>query len=253
MINWISKLKFKVISAPILSGVLFLVNLCANDFVTLDELLDEDTGAATLKVKDPLEPVNRVIFKFNDFIYLKLFEPVASTYAAITPDAAEVRLSNFFENLNYPVRLAGNLMQGKFENAVLESGAFFMNTTVGLAGLHRPSDRFTKMESLPKEDIGQALGAWGLGNGPYLVLPILGPSTCRELAGWYADRTVHPLQKSKAQVDEEKILTAYTVGKTLVESPLLIQRYKQTKRTAFDPYIAVRNAYLQYREGALGD
>lgn len=253
MKNWNSKPKFKAIGIAVLSYGLLAAGLSANDFVTMDELLDEDLDGSTVEVQDPFESVNRAIFKFNDFIYLKVMDPAASAYQAIAPDSVEGKLSNFFDNLNYPVRLAGNLMQGKVEGALLESSAFVINTTVGVVGLFRPSEKFPRIASLPKEDLGQALGAWGLGEGPYLVLPIQGPSSVRDFAGWFADRTIHPLQKPITQVDEDKVRTAYSLGKTVGNSPTLMQRYQQTKSSALDPYVALRNAYLQYREAAVRD
>ncbi|NCG08420.1 MAG: VacJ family lipoprotein [Verrucomicrobia bacterium] len=217
----------------------------------MDELFDEDMGLATPGVQDPFESVNRAVFKFNDFIYLNVLDPVSSGYEYITPDAVEEKLSNSFDNLNFPVRLAGNLLQGKFEGALLESGTFLLNSTVGFAGLNRPSEKLPELKSLPKEDIGQALGAWGLGNGPYLVLPVLGPSSLRDLAGRIGDRVVDPFQNPLVQVDEWEIRTAYSVGGAVVKGPSLVQRYKQMKGGSLDPYVALRNGYFHYRTAAV--
>jgi phospholipid-binding lipoprotein MlaA len=251
MKNWIPKLPSKATAFFIAFYLFHAVGLSANEFVTIDELFDEDMEETAPSVQDPFESVNRVIFKFNDFIYLNLLDPVASGYEYLTPDAVEDKLSNFFDNLNFPVRLVGNLLQGKFEGALLESGSFLLNTTVGVAGLNRPSDKLPELESLPKEDIGQALGFWGLGHGPYLVLPVLGPSSVRDLVGRVADRAVDPFQIPFEQVDEWEVCSIYSVGGTVVNSPTQVQRYKQMKGTALDSYISLRNGYIQYRDAAV--
>lgn len=251
MKNWIPKLPSKATAFFLINSFIFTGGLSANEFVTMDELFDEGMEASSPGIQDPFESVNRMIFKFNDFIYLNLLDPVASGYESITPDSVEKKLSNFFENLNFPVRFAGNLLQGKFEGALLEGGVFFLNTTVGVAGLNRPSDKLPELESLPKEDIGQALGSWGLGHGPYLVLPVWGPSSVRDLLGRVADRSVDPFQIPFEQVDEWKVRTAYSAGSVLVNSPSLVQRYQQMKGGSLDPYVALRNGYFQYRDAAV--
>ena len=165
MKNSTLKLSFKRSTHILLFMLAGMGMLRAEEFVTMDELFDEDIDQTAVEIRDPLESVNRVIFKFNDFLYLSVFDPVASGYQWITPDVAEKGLSNFFENLGYPVRLAGNLLQGKWEGAYVESGRFLLNSTFGVAGLGRPADKVEGFEAVPKEDLGQAFGTWGLGTG----------------------------------------------------------------------------------------
>jgi phospholipid-binding lipoprotein MlaA len=225
--------------------------MAEEDYVTLDDLYDDELEFTEPRIRDPFEPVNRLLFKFNDFIYIQIFDPVTSVYTWVTPDALESRLTNFFDNLKYPVRLAGNLLQGKMHAAYVESGRFAVNTTIGFAGFNRAADQFAALEAPSKEDAGQALGAWGVASGPYLVLPIFGPSTARDLVGRIIDRTVDPLKFPVAQVDEWKYRATYSVGGILVGSPQLLSRYYNLKQTTLDPYVAMRNGYFQYREAAV--
>lgn len=252
MKNWITKSLYKSAALFVLCMLPLGFPVYGESFVTMEELFDEGIEQTAPAVLDPFEPVNRVIFKFNDFLYLNVFDPVLSGYQYIAPDAVEKRLSNFFKNIKYPVRLTGNLLQGKVEGALMESGMFLLNTTVGLGGLNRPSDEIQEMKSLPEEDIGQALGSWGVGNGPYLVLPLLGPSSCRDLLGRFGDRIVDPFKTPYTVLDDTESRVAFRAGGILAD-PSLVLRYQQMKGTALDPYISLRNGYFQYRAAAVAE
>ncbi len=214
-----------------------------------------DDIAAGISVDDPLEAINRVTFDLNDFVYLNLFEPVADGYAAITPDPVEEGASNFFNNLKYPVRLAGNLLQGRFDGAWVETGRFAINTTVGIVGIFTPADSVEGFEPIASEDVGQALGAWGVSEGPYLVLPLLGPSNLRDLLGFVGDRAVNPLKEPFAANEswnwEWKL--ALAGSEIIANSPSMIERYKQLKGNSIDPYGAMKNGYTQYRKSAIAE
>jgi phospholipid-binding lipoprotein MlaA len=244
-------LAFKRILNLCLVGFACSFAMAEEDYLTLDDLYDEELEFAEPQIRDPFEPVNRVLFKFNDFVYIQIFDPVTTAYTWVLPDAAQSRLTNFFDNLKTPVRLAGNLLQGKMHAACVESGRFVVNTTIGLAGFNRAADKFAVLEAPSKEDAGQALGAWGIASGPYLVLPIFGPSSPRDLVGRVIDRAVDPLKFPLAQVDEWEYTAAYSVGGILVSSPQLLSRYYNLKETTLDPYVAMRNGYFQYREAAV--
>ena len=251
MKNWITKSLYKSAALFALCVLPLGLPVYGEPYVTMEELFDEGVEQIAPEVRDPFEPVNRVIFKFNDFLYLNVFNPVARTYEWVTPDPLEKRFSNFFENLGTPVRLVGNILQGKWDGALNESGRFLLNSTIGIAGLHRPADEVSFLEQPAKEDIGQALGSWGFGDGPYILIPVLGPSSFRDLIGRVGDRAVDPFKLPFAEFDEWEVRTVYGVGGILVNSPSLVDRYKQMKGGALDPYIALRNGYFQYRDAAI--
>jgi phospholipid-binding lipoprotein MlaA len=251
MKNWITKSLYKSAGLFVLCVLPLGFPVYGESFVTMEELFDEGIEQSAPAALDPFEPVNRVIFKFNDFLYLNVFNPVARTYEWVTPDPLEKRFSNFFENLGTPVRLVGNILQGKWDGALNESGRFLLNSTIGIAGLHRPADEVSFLEQPPKEDIGQALGSWGFGDGPYILIPVLGPSSFRDLIGRVGDRAVDPFKLPFAEFDEWEVRTVYGVGGILVNSPSMVDRYKQMKGGALDPYIALRNGYFQYRDAAI--
>ena len=221
-----------------------------DDFLSEEELFEEDLGER-IEVKDPLEPVNRVIFKFNDFVYAKVGRPVANAYDYILPDSAQKGASNFFHNLKYPVRLVGNVLQGKGKGALVEPGRFAVNTTVGIFGVLDLASDVEGLEKPPTEDIGQVLGAWGVSEGPYLVIPFLGPSNLRDLTGYVGDRCVNPLQEPFTVLDDWEWRLAYSVGDTVVALPELLDTYDQMKGSAIDPYSSLKNGYTQYRQAEI--
>jgi phospholipid-binding lipoprotein MlaA len=224
--------------------------VAADDFLSEEELYDNDVAEMT-RVNDPFESINRVTFEFNDFVYLNIVQPIADGYTAMTPDPVEEAASNFFENLKYPVRLVGNLLQGRFQGAWVETGRFAINTTVGVVGIFTPADSVEGFEPIPAEDIGQALGAWGIGEGPYLVLPLLGPSNLRELGGLIGDRSVNPLTQPFGVIDEWEWQWVHNGTDFVVNSPSIMDRYEQMKGTAIDPYGSLKNAYIQDRRAAV--
>lgn len=203
-------------------------------------------------IYDPLEPLNRVIFKFNDFVYINGVRHLANGYAAVTPDFIEKGASNFFQNLKYPVRLAGNLLQGRVKGAWIETERFAVNTTLGIGGFFKVSDNFKRMRIAP-EDVGQALGAWGIGEGPYLVLPFLGPSNLRDLVGMVGDRAVNPLDQPFTVIVESEWQFALGTTEFIVQSPDLMQLYMQIKESAIDPYSAFKSGYTDRRRAMIKD
>lgn len=223
------------------------------DFLTEDDLfaLEDDEGMEP--IYDPLEPLNRIIFEFNDFVYLNLLDPVARGYQKVTPDPVERGASNFFRNLRYPIRLAGNLLQGRLNGAWVETGRFAINTTVGVGGIFTPADAIEVFQPIPAENVGNALGAWGIGEGPYLVLPLLGPSNVRDFFGIIGDRAAYPLREPFSVISDWNWEWRLALGATevIVESPALLARYQQMKGGAIDPYGSLKNGYTQFRRAAI--
>ena len=205
-------------------------------------LLEEDLAEQKVSVADPLEPLNRIMFGVNDILYFWVLKPTAEGYKAVAPEPVRLGVRNFFQNLTTPVRLVSCLLQGKNEEADTEFRRFTTNTTVGILGFGDPAkDKYGREPG--EEDLGQSLAKFGLGNGCYLVLPVLGPSTARDsvglVGGWYMNpvRYVEPVE------------TSYYInaGKVTNENTFRIGEYEAFKDAAIDPYIAMREAYIQYR------
>jgi phospholipid-binding lipoprotein MlaA len=162
------------------------------------------------------------------------------------PDPAQSGISNFFENLSMPVRAVSSILQGKGDRAAKEVGAFLLDSTVGIAGIRRPSEDVFG-EEIPPEDFGQTLGAWGVSSGPYLVLPLLGPSTLRDFAGDLGDFVLDPVY----YVEDWEIRWGARGTEFINALPERIELYEELDDAAVDPYIALRNAYLQNRRRAV--
>jgi phospholipid-binding lipoprotein MlaA len=250
------RLKYKCQKLPwiVLIGALY----CAvpaiqaeEDFLSEEELYGDFDNGDVAVVHDPFESVNRMTFKLNDFIYMNVVKHLSNGYQAVTPDPVERGASNFFKNLGYPVRLVGNLLQGRVKGAWIETERFVVNTTVGVVGVFRAADRFERLQPIESEDLGQAFGAWGIGEGPYLVLPLLGPSNVRDLIGFVGDRAVNPLKKPYSVIEDSDVQLAFGVTDFVVQSPTLMQLYTQMKEGAIDPYSSMKNGYSQKRRSMI--
>jgi len=150
---------------------------------------------------DPLEPMNRAIFQFNEVVDDNIFEPVAKTYKYITPDPVETGVSNFFSNIGEVSTIANDVFQFKFKQAGYDFLRFSINTTIGVLGIFDVATSVGLKKN--NEDFGQTLGYWGIPQGPYLVLPFFGASTFRDAPGLYADMQISPINK----LDNEEELT----------------------------------------------
>lgn len=249
------KYKSSYLTTALLIGACFVSNsLNAEEgFLSEEDFYGEELTSGS-SISDPLESLNRYTFEFNDFVYLNMLQPLADGYQAITPDPVEKGASNFFYNLKYPVRLAGNLLQARFKGAWVETGRFVVNTGFSL-GIMTPADDIDAFQSIPKEDVGQAFGSWGIGEGPYLVLPFLGPSNLRDLGGYIGDRSVNPLQEPFSVIEDWnwEWNLALTATEFTVESPTLIERYMRLKGSAIDPYSSLKDGYTQFRRAAIAE
>jgi len=196
---------------------------------------------------DPLEEVNRPIFEFNQTLDQNLIEPIAISYRDNTPESIKKGISNFFSNLGEVSTLANQILQFKAEDSFITLGRFLINTTIGLAGIFDPASELglTKKD----EDFAQTLGVWGVPEGPYLVIPILGPSTLRDTAGLYVDMTSDVNLINNLDTNGEIAATSIkTVDKRVELLPVtdLINR-------SFDPYATMRSSYLQKRRNDVND
>jgi len=197
-------------------------------------------------IADPLEPINRVFFIFNDKLYFWVLKPVALGYKAVAPEVVRVSIRNFFSNLATPVRLGNCLLQADIECAGTEAARFFLNTTIGIVGFFDPARTEFQIEK-QERDLGQTLGLWGIGPFFYIVLPILGPSSFRDTFGYVGDFFLDP----RTYIFSRPIFYVVRPIELVNEASLTLGEYESLKEAALDLYIAVREAYHQYRQNKI--
>jgi phospholipid-binding lipoprotein MlaA len=213
-----------------------------DDFEDEDQpwLDDEDEE---LDVYDPLEIINRGTFWFNDKLYFYLLKPVAKGYRWIMPEPLMLGIGNFFSNLTSPVRIINAGLQGKFADAGNELTRFGVNTTIGIGGLFDTAkDHFNLKKK--EEDTGQTLGYYGIGPGPYLVLPFFGPSSFRDGIGLLADARLTATYYLWEDRDFWAAVALYAINTIALDK----DTYEGVKKDALDPYLFVRDAWTQYRQ-----
>lgn len=203
--------------------------------------------ATTQDPRDPLEPINRGIYKFNEGVDTVLLKPAAEVYQGVVPPVARTGVSNVFANINDVVVALNNLLQGKISEALSDVGRVLINTTAGLFGIF---DVATPA-GLEKhdEDFGQTLGYWGVGDGPYLVLPILGPRTTRDTGGLVVDFLTDPVSYIDPSRDRNQVMGLRLVSRRAE----LLGASQLLSVAALDEYEFVRDAYLQRRRNLIHD
>lgn len=207
---------------------------------------DYDDYAVESVEPDPWEPVNRAIFSFNDTLDRFTLKPVAKVYDRFVPEPVSDSIGNVFSNLGEPRNLVNDTLQGKFHDAGIDTARFLLNTTVGVVGLFDVATRMGLRRN--DEDFGQTLGAWGVPSGPYLVLPLLGPSTLRDGSSRIPES--YAGYSYNAQIDH--VPTRNTaIGTDLIDTRAsLLSREKMIRG---DRYSFIRNAFLQNREYQVKD
>ena len=208
-------------------------------------------GCASQANKDPLEGVNRGIYKFNDVTDKAIFKPVAKGYKAIAPTPVRTGINNFFNNLRTVTSILNNLLQFKLADAFSETGRFVINTTFGIAGFIDVAG----MDKIPvnKEDFGQTLGYWGVGNGAYLVLPFLGPSTVRDTTGLVFDTATTDAIHYTHNIGEIRMHNQLRTAQFIDKRTELLDATDLVDEASLDPYAFMRDAYLQHRTNAIED
>lgn len=215
-----------------------------------DELaaLDESLSDAVPLVPDPLEKWNRGVHDFNDCFFIVIAKPAVSGYAKLIPEPVRIALRNFFRNLGMPIRLVNCMLQGKWDGAGRELKRFGINTTEGILGFRDVAT--TKYHVEPaNEDLGQTLATWGFRPGCYLVWPFLGPSTVRHTAGELGDHFLNPLR----YVEPCPLSLGLSALKATNNATFSIAEYEAIKAEAIDPYVAFRQAYIQYRRKQIAE
>ncbi|MDA0997897.1 MAG: VacJ family lipoprotein [Proteobacteria bacterium] len=206
----------------------------------------DDDGA------DPLEGLNRAIFGFNEVVYDSLFRPIAKTYNAYVPKTVRSGVGNILNNINAPVVLANDIMQFEFHRALTTIARFLVNSTAGIFGI---ADAATEIGLVDhKEDFGQTLGFYGIGEGLYLVLPIFGPSNPRDAVGKFlVDPLLDPFGQYLSNTGRDAESYARTGMDGLKEYAGLIDELDQIKKTSVDYYAAIRSLYRQKRKGEIAN
>lgn len=214
----------------------------------LDEFADE------MKVEkrfDPFSGYNRVMTNFNNGLYEYILAPVGRGYKNVVHVEIRNSVGNFFHNIMYPIRLANNVLQGKIKNSGEETGRFVINSTIGILGLFDPAKSYFKL--IPhNEDFGQTLGYWGVGAGPHIVLPFLGPSNLRDTLSLYPTSFVNPIDYQENRnynlTNNYREILGLKVLNRVNYVSLHEGEYEKLKKDAVDLYPFLRDVYEQYRE-----
>lgn len=226
------------------SSVKLTSKICSKPLWALLIVLACLTGPVHAQTSDPWQKTNQQIFRLNDYFDQLIVRPVASAYTLFIPRVARQGIGNFFSNINDINVFVNDLLQFKFDAAASDSGRFLVNSTLGLGGILDVATGFglTKNE----EDFGQTLGSWGVGSGPYVMLPVFGASNVRDSFGLVLDTLFNPIQYH----DEESVrLTLFLVRETDTRARLLALDELITG----DRYLFVREAYVQRREYLVQD
>jgi phospholipid-binding lipoprotein MlaA len=203
---------------------------------------DSDDEPA-VQVADPLIGWNRIMFHINDKLYFWVLKPVSKGYRVVIPTKVRIGLKNFFTNLLGPLRFTNCLLQNKGEAAEAELVRFVMNSTIGVLGFGNPAKKYPNL-ALNDEDFGQTFGRWGIGQGFYIVWPVLGPSTLRDSFGMVGDSFLKPYYYVEPR---ESILGLWALDRVNTVS-FHIGDWESFKEMALDPYEASRDFHIQYRK-----
>lgn len=198
---------------------------------------------------DPWEPFNEVMFEFNRGLDRWVLKPVAKGYRKIMPDLFQEMIGNGFDNIGVVPRFVNCLLQAKFGGAGREFGRLLLNSTLGIGGMFDIAKQEFGLQKC-NEDTGQTLGVWGIGPGPYLILPFLPPLTVRDAIGWVADGAMNPMVYFVPFIPDR---LAMKVGDTVNDRAFNIDLYQGFEEATVELYSALRNAYLQRRQKLISE
>ncbi len=232
------KLWIAVIISILTCTVLFAQDI---DEEALD-FLEEELTEPVVAISDPLRPINRFMYNFNDATYLHVIKPVTKGYKKVAPKPARLGLRNFFNNLGAPIRFANCLLQGKGNAAWIEMQRFLVNTSAGFLGFGDPALEKHGLY-IVNEDLGQTLATYGVGDGIYLVLPFLGPTTLRDSVGRIGDTLLSPV----TYVEPSEAYLGISALRLTNTYSIRGNEYEALKADAIEPYSAMKSAYIQYR------
>ncbi len=225
---------------------------------------DESPQEAQIEEYDPFETANSAIFEFNYQLDRFVVKPVAKVYNFFIPPDVQQSFSNAFQNIRFFPRLLNNVFQAKFEGASIELSRFLINSTLGVGGLFDPAGIMFDLKT-PPEDLGQTLGTYGVGPGPYLIVPFFGPFTLRDGAGFIGDTFLDPFnwfvlpfinmdsipQLVQDRSTKRTIRFGLTAGEAVNLRALSLESFQGVEDGTLDLYGAIRNGYLQQRQKAI--
>lgn len=197
------------------------------------------------RIYDPLEPVNRQMFRVHTVLDTVVLEPLAKGYRAVTPKQARTSVRNFLNNAASPAVFINNVLQGDIEGAGVTLARFGINTTFGILGLFDPAAE--EGLELRWEDFGQTLAVWGVDNGPFLYVPVLGPTTTRDMVGRGVDSFASPYRFVEFD-NEDSWRTGQAILNGIDQRAALIEPLDELERTALDLYAAQRSFYYSLRD-----
>jgi len=209
---------------------------------------DLDTYSDVAVIADPLQPVNRVTFWVNHQLYTYALHPISKGYEFIVPKKGREALYNAFENIKFPVRFTNDLLEGHFDRSAQETGAFLVNSTIGIGGLGRPAQHIPALANIPPADTAKTFAKWGIANGCYLVLPVLGPTTLRDGVGLAGDYALNPITWCGFIWGNAAWFIAVPAANTMRALPYQLSIYDAATKDSVDRYLAARGAYIQYRK-----
>lgn len=225
----------------------------------IEEFEEEFSEHETETIIDPLSGYNRVMTSVNDNLMMYVFIPISKAYAYILPQPLRLGLSNAIDNIQFPIRFANNLLQGKFQNSSDELERFIINSTVGIAGLMDvASNHMTTPIPAHDEDFGQTLGHYGVGPGFHIVLPLFGPSNVRDTLGLVVDGYTSPLvyvenlEKYKIPDNMDHSI-AILMGSFINRTSLHLGEYENLREDAIDLYPFFRDTYEQKRDSDIAE
>jgi len=237
----------RLFSVLALLASLSLLNACA------DVPKSPEAQAEARAIDDPLEPLNRTVFDVNDFLDRILIKPITQAYRYVVPEYVRGRIANVLQNMGEPVIFANDMMQGRATDAGTTTGRFLVNTTFGVAGVFEVAADWglTKQSG----DFGQTLSSWGINGGPYLVLPLFGPSNFRDAIGLGVDTVMSPWQWIAAmggQGTQNRLVYSQFAADGLTRRDQSMEDLDALRAGSLDFYAEMRSVYRQYRDKQLG-
>ena len=229
----------------------FTFNVAASDSDQVNTDQDDfKTSKVEDEIYDPLEPINRAIFNFNNVADRVILEPVAKGYKKL-PSPVQSGLSNFLSNLRAPLVVVNQLLQGQGGNAAQSTGRFIVNSTIGLFGIIDVAEKIGLEEK--EEDFGQTLATWGVGDGLYIVLPLFGPSNLRDTTGMLLTMATDPINAYAVTEGDAWLVPTRTAANAVDQRSKIIDEVNALRNNSVDYYAAVRSSYYQNRKAAIAN
>lgn len=215
----------------------------SDEDITITEELAEEAAA----IPDPFAPINKATFQVNDKLYFWLLKPITQAYSLIIPEDFRILFNNFYDNLKSPARIVNNMLQLRLKAAGNELIRFVFNSVAGFGGLADVSREALGIKK-QEADFGQTLGHYGIDHGFYIIWPFLGPSSLRDTAGFIGDRLMYPLTYiDQSDLSTEAVVTIFAHEK-VNDTSFKVGDYESFKDSAIDPYISMRDAFVQHRK-----